>query len=164
MKITENEIEEGENFFYYKMQDPQIEIIIPEVPNIPLKEHPMSKSYSQFRYLGSEDSYTVSLLLYDAKDGITEKECALFYYENIIQKQYLSKNLTKTILGDDKRTYSMYYKQKVGDLTQLHSHLFTAIDSKYCIEIHISKFVETENEINSWMKGFRRAKIKDGFY
>ena len=160
----ELESEEGENYFYYKIQYPQIEIIVPEIPNIPLNEHPLSKSYNQFKYLGSEDNFTISILLHEEKDGITEKECALINYENIIQKQYLSKNSVKTILGDDKRTYSMYYKLIVGELIQLHSHLFSAIDSKYCIEIHISKFIEDNDEINSWMRGFRKAKIKSGFY
>jgi hypothetical protein len=48
----------------------------------------------------------------------------------------------------------------MADSTWLHAHLMSAVGGTHCVEVHVSKFPATEDDIQSWYKNWETADIR----
>ncbi len=150
--------------FKVRLENPDVEIEIPELPAIKLEQHPMSAAKPHLRLLGNLDPYNISVITPTADEGMTAAECATSSGGSIAEQYGLDKSKINLMQAEDNHTFSMYFPLSLSQIKQgmyqLNAYLFSAHAGTHCIMVHISMVSMDKDEINTWLKGFPQARIR----
>jgi hypothetical protein len=148
------------NSFSVKIGEPNVDITIPELPQMKMKKHPLASVKPHLRLMGSSGGYNVSVITPTADKGMTALECASSRISSLMKRYSLKESQFQAMKADDKNTFVMYFPLKVDKYIQLNAYLLSAHDGSYCIEVHISKMTQEIDDVINWHKSFPDARIK----
>ena len=147
--------------FLYQLKEYGVEIQIPEIPFMILKEHPFHKEKPHLLYAGSKQHYNISIIAPTVDSGMTSSEYATSTASLIVKRYGFSKEQVVLYKQQDSDCISMFYYLKIGSMIQLNAHLFSmSAQGTHGIEVRISRLDSDSSNIDNWMKGFPLAAIK----
>lgn len=145
--------------FSFSFDNPKVQVIIPEIPQIKMGPHPMAARGPHLRYMGSAGVYNLSILTPTADPGMTPLDCAQSIISGIIQRAGLQQDQYSMFQALDQKTYGIFFSIKVLEFNQMNAHLISSAAGKYCVEVHVSKMTSSEAEAKNWNNGMPNARI-----
>ncbi|MGJ4789486.1 hypothetical protein EHQ52_15440 [Leptospira koniambonensis] len=147
--------------FSFELKNPNVKITVPEIPFFDLQTHPLaSANKPHLRYLGSGGNFHLSILTPTADPGMTPEDCAKSQVQYLGGQYNLQKGQYSLLKSNDGTTYSIYFYLKMGEFYQQNAYLLSGSENKYCVQVHISKMTDDQNDLPLWLKGFPNARIR----
>lgn len=159
-KVKDKEKLLTEKTFTFEVKNPNIRILIPELPQMNVETHPMAATRPDLRFQGGAHPYFLTIRIPTADAGMTPLECASSHVKSIQTRLGLRDSDISLRKSSDGNTLAMYYPMRMGKVLSLHAHLFSAYGGRYCIDVHISKTPASDAEVKKWLEGFPKAKIE----
>lgn len=148
--------------FEFSVDSPKFRISLPSVPSMKMAEHPMHAAQPQLRYLGSQGSYTVSVITPTAAAGMTPLECASATVRSMAARHGVPEASKIYKARVNENTFMVVYSAPLDGVVRLNAHLLSAVGGTHCIEVHASKMSESEGDQANWIEGFEKARIEPG--
>ena len=147
--------------FTLEMKEPPFRVAIPALPAMEMKRHPFAGERPHLRLIGESGPYTVSVITPTADPGMGPEQCARSTAGTLSERPGVPKQVMRVRLDAD--TYLVMYPSKLPGGVQLHAHLLSAAGGTHCVEVHASRVVSSEADIDRWFKqDFREARIAPG--
>lgn len=156
----------GADSFSFDMPEPRLRIVIPDLPQMKMKPHPLAAAQPQARFQGSADGgYTLSVLMPAADAGMTPRDCAQSLARRVINRFGLD---PKFVVGvqPSETTFVMLFPYRAHPLIQFKAFLLSGWNGTHCVEVHVSRTMaaapekEMAESLAKWFQGFRDARIE----
>ena len=150
----------GAEGFVFEVDSPRFKITIPGIPQLRMEVHPKNASQPHLRFLGSAEPYTVAVYTPTAAEGMTPLECAGAVARTLAARPGTPapSQVLRARLG--KNTFVAMYAVSLGVGVQLNAHILSAVDGRYCIEVHATKISIDEEDLASWVTELEKARIE----
>lgn len=156
----------GADGYSFQMPDEKIRIVIPDIPQMTMGPHPLSKERRDMRFMGSgPDGITVTILTPTADAGMTPQDCANSSYKSLLSRFSLDPKFVSTHRSADS-TFVVLFPYRAGSTMQLKAFILSGYGGTHCIDVHVSKTVLPTSkeafaeELARWYGGFRDSKIE----
>ena len=156
----------GADTFSFDMPDPRLRIVVPDLPQIEMKPHPLAASQPHARFLGSSgDGVTLSVLLPTADPGMTPRDCARSLARHVINRFGLDPKYVVGVQAND-TTFVMLFPYRVDAVVQFKAFLLSGSSDAHCVEVHVSRTMgpapeqQMAESLAKWFEGFRGARIE----
>jgi hypothetical protein len=146
--------------FVFTVTAPDFKVTLPAIPPMKLDVHPMHAAHPQLRYLGSDGAYTVSVMTPTAQKGMNSLECASATLGTIVKRGGAPAREEMYRAKLNERTYVAIYATPLPTALQLSAHLMSAAGGTHCVEVHVTKVSTSQEDIDTWVKGFDKADIQ----
>jgi hypothetical protein len=146
--------------FTFEVESPNVRVVVPNIPPVKLEPHPMRQARPHMRLLGTNGPFTVSVLMPTADAGMTPAECAGSTLGALPKRPGVpaQEKIFKARINE--RTFIALYDSQMAGETHLHAHLLSGVGGTHCVEVHVSKFPASEDDIKSWRKNWGAANIE----
>jgi TPR repeat protein len=145
--------------FVFEMTEPKLKIVIPDAPPMQMGPHPLAGTQPHARFMGSGvDGFSISVLTPAAKPGMTPAQCASSISYELVRRYGLKPEGIVRRRPDDS-TYILLFPVNVAPSVQLKAYLMSG-HGAHCIEVHLSRTVRSEKDVEAWFKGFAGARIE----
>jgi hypothetical protein len=145
--------------YRFQGSEPNFTVTIPSLPQIKMEVHPMHETKPQLRYMGSKESYSISILTPTADAGMTALDCASSILGSLENRPGVPDVSQIYLAKINEQTYAAIYASPQDGFLQLHAH-FISSTKTHCIEVHASKISQSKDDVEPWFKGFDRANIE----
>lgn len=152
--------------FSFDMPDPRLRIVIPDIPQMAMKPHPLAAAQPHARFMGSDDSgHVVSVLLPTADAGMTPRDCAQSLARGVINRFGLDPKFVVGVQVNE-TTFAMLFPYRVDRVIQFKAFLLSGHAGTHCVEVHVSRTIidapekEMAEALAKWFRGFRDARIE----
>jgi hypothetical protein len=146
--------------FVFTVTGPDFKVTLPAIPRMKLDVHPMHAAHPHLRYLGSDGAYTVSVMTPTAQKGMNPLECASATLGTIVKRAGAPAREEMYRAKLNERTYVAIYATPLPTALQLSAHLMSAAGGTHCVEVHVTKVSTSQEDIDTWVKGFDKADIR----
>ncbi|QJR09505.1 hypothetical protein DSM104443_00549 [Usitatibacter rugosus] len=141
------------------VSSPDVTITVPNVPAMKMERHPMSATQPHARLLGSEGSYTVSVLMPTADAGMSALECASSTIGALSKRPGVPPQAQIYKARINAQTFIAIYAAPASGAVLLHAHLVSAAAGTHCVEVHVSKVSMSQDDLKPWFKDWDKANI-----
>lgn len=156
----------AEDTYLFDMQENKLRITIPDIPQIPMKPHPLAGSRPDMRYMGADNKsgYSISILTPTADAGMTPVQCASSSLRSLLKRYRLNPDhIVRRKVNET--TFTVLFLHREGPLTQFKAYILSGYGGDHCIDVHISKTVfadskdELKQQLATWFGSFTKATI-----
>lgn len=145
--------------FVFELSEPRLRIVIPDAPPMKMGPHPLAATTPHARAMGSADGgYSISVLTPTSDAGMSPMQCANSLASELVRRYGLQPDaIVRRRNGDS--TFVLLFPVKVDSLVQLKAYLLSGHGGTHCVEVHLSKIVRAERDVQLWFDGFAGARI-----
>lgn len=152
--------------FSFEMPDERLRIVIPDIPQMTMRDHPNAAVQPSARYLGGDvTGYTISVLTPASDRGYGSEACAVYLFSKLLLRYGLDpKKVTRR--KTDANTHVALFPVRMGPFVQFKTYLLSGYGGTHCIEVHVSRMVPADDkdklieQLTDWYKGFHDARIE----
>jgi len=146
--------------FEFEMEDPDIRIVVPDLPEMSMETHPMHEKYSHLRYQGTAQPFILSVMTPTADADMTPEECMNSSASSYVERYELGKD-EYAIYKLNESTFLLEYLTSTSGVDQIHAHLLSAAAGTHCVDVHISRLGSNDINIRDMHSRFGGAVISE---
>lgn len=153
--------------YLFDVSENKFKVVIPDLPQISMREHPLAGSRPDMRYMGDDtkSGYSISILTPTADKGMGPEECATSSYGSLLTRYGLNEKFVVR-KKNNSSTFVVLFPYRAGPLIQLKAYVLSGYGGDHCIDIHISKnssaksAEEFKSQLMDWYQSFSKASIE----
>lgn len=153
--------------FSFDIPENKFRVNVPDLPQLPMRTHPLAGSRPDMRYMGEDpkSGYSISILTPTADKGMTPEQCASSSYGSLLKRYGLNEQYVVR-RKNNPSTFVVLFPYKAGPLIQLKAYILSGYGGDHCIDVHISKNASTKseeefkNQLMGWYQSFTNASIE----
>ncbi|MEM7563802.1 MAG: hypothetical protein AAF353_12235 [Pseudomonadota bacterium] len=149
----------GSTGFTYELSDPDIRISLPNLPQFEMIPHPLNEQLSHMRFFGGDSNFNIAIITPTGAEGISPLECATAIADSVVTSAGIQPH--EVFRGRaNEQTFMLIYGRLNEGFVQLNAHIISAAGKDYCIEVHVSKLSDTDDDVAPWFTGFESSNIE----
>ena len=145
--------------FVQEIPNPNLRIIIPDIPNITLNTHPNEPGKPHLKATGTKAYTSVFVYAPKSERAMTPLACANTTARAVMQQLNLPEEKTLRHRVDD-NTFVLLYGLPLDGQVRLNAHILSAAEGNYCIDVYIFRLSAKTEEVEAWFNGFKQVRIE----
>jgi len=152
--------------FSFEMPKERLRILIPDIPQMEMADHPNAAMQPHARYMGRDGTgYTISILTPTSDPGFGPEACAVSIFNSLMARYRLDpKNVTRRKV--DANTFVVLFPVRMDPFVQFKAYVLSGYGGSHCLEVHASRMVSAADkdvlveQLTAWFKGFHGARVE----
>ena len=141
-----------------ELDDPDVRITIPGMPELNVVVHPMNAEKPHFRLRGSDGIVSVSVMTPRISTEVSPINCATVIANRLLTQSLVSRD--QVFLGrSNEQTFLIIYGLPLEEAVMLNTHIVSSEGDSQCIEAHVTKISTSDSDIEPWFNGFGESSI-----